>query len=121
MLQTPWFLAKPTKLTLLPLDHSAIYVDVSGELFQNQLQEWDLGPLGEFRFVASPALMHLFVITCFLAFVAPFGSFFVTGLKKALKADTLGSSFYSGGVSDRLDVVLILGLFFMIYINAVIY
>ena len=65
--------------------------------------------------------MHLFVITCFLGFVAPFGSFFVTGLKKTLKAETLGDSFYSGGVSDRLDVVLILGLFFMIYINSVIY
>ena len=101
----------------MPLDHTAMYIDASGELFKNQMQELNLGPLGEYRFVASPALMHLFVITCFLSFVAPFGSFFVTGLKKALKAETFGRTFYSGGVSDRLDVVLILGLFFMIYIN----
>ena len=94
MITTPWFLARPTRLTLVPLDASAVSFDASGELFEDSLKEWNLGPLGEFKFVTCPAMMHLFVITCFIAFVAPFGSFFVTGLKRALKAESLGETLY---------------------------
>lgn len=71
--------------------------------------------------MASPAYLHLFVITFFIAFVAPFGSFFVTGLKRAYRHETLGHTMYRGGVSDRLDCLLITGLFFMLYINSIIY
>lgn len=108
-------------MSLIPLDSSSMIVDVSGQLFFFHDHHWDLGPLGEYRFFASSAMIHLFVITSFIAFVAPFGSYLVGGLKQALKAENFGNSFYSRGVSDCLSVMVILGLFFTIYINSIIY
>lgn len=65
--------------------------------------------------------MHLFVITCFIAIVAPFGALFFTALKRALKAEQLGQIFTNGGVIDRVDCLLITGLFLFIYINFIVY
>jgi phosphatidate cytidylyltransferase len=65
--------------------------------------------------------MHLFAITCFVSLVAPLGSFFISGVKRALKLESLGGTLYQGGVIDRLDCILILGLFLFIYVNSVIY
>lgn len=62
-------------------------VDTSQDIFAIQLREWSLGPLGAYKFVASAAQIHLFAITCFVSIVAPLGSFFVSGLKRALKLE----------------------------------
>lgn len=65
--------------------------------------------------------MHLFMITCFVAMIAPFGSIFFTALKRALKTDKLGELFTNGGVIDRVDCLLITGLFMFIYISFIVY
>ena len=121
MTHSAWFVAQPTKLTMTPLDSTSLLVDVSGALWKSEHKHFNLGPLGEFNVFCSGAMMHLFVITCFVAFVAPFGSTFSMALKRALKSESLGDSLYHGGIVDRLDCIIVTGLFFMIYINAVVY
>ena len=65
--------------------------------------------------------MHLFVITLFIAFIAPFGGFFVAGLKRALRANQLGVTLHRGGVIDRIDCILVTGFFLLIYVNVLVY
>ena len=116
-----WFVAQPVALTLKPLDDSSLLVDVSTALWKTEYKHFNLGPLGEFNVFCSGAVLHLFVITCFVAFVAPFGSTFAMALKRALKTEVLGQSLYHGGVIDRMECMIVTGLFFLIYVNAVIY
>lgn len=65
--------------------------------------------------------MHIFWITCFIALVAPFGALFFTAMKRMLKAEQLGQIFTNGGVVDRVDCLIIMGLFLYIYIQYVVY
>lgn len=65
--------------------------------------------------------MHLFIITAFIAIVAPFGALFYSALKRALKAEQFSEMLTNGGVIDRVDGMLITGLFLFIYINYIIY
>ena len=62
--------------------------------------------------------MHLFIITVFIACIAPFGGYFVAGLKRALGANRLGQTLHKGGVLDRIECILVTGFFLLIYINA---
>jgi len=61
------------------------------------------------------------VITLFIAFIAPFGGFLYSGLKRALRANQLGMTLHKGGVIDRLDCLIVTGCFLMIYVNLLIY
>jgi phosphatidate cytidylyltransferase len=63
----------------------------------------------------------MFVFTVFIAFFAPFGGFFVSGLKRALKHKQLGLTLHKGGVIDRLDCAIILGFFMLVYVHGFIY
>lgn len=121
MLYFWWFNVSPIKVGMVPFDNSTIHIDTSASLFKLRQNHWQLGPLGDYQFVASPIQMHLFVITCFVAMIAPFGALFFTALKRALKAEQLGEMFTNGGVIDRADCLLITGLFMFIYINFIVY
>ena len=66
-------------------------------------------------------MIHLFVITLFIAFVAPIGGFFVSGIKRALKHKQLGLTLHKGGVIDRSDCLLVVGFFMLMYVNGFIY
>jgi len=60
--------------------------------------------------------VHIFWITCFIAVVAPFGALFFTAMKRMLKAEKLRKIFTSGSVVDRVDCLIVTGLFLYIYI-----
>jgi phosphatidate cytidylyltransferase len=90
MLNNYWFNVSPTKLGLTPFDYQSVHVDTSSNLFKIRPNHWEMGPIGELKFDASPIQIHLFVITCFVAIIAPFGALFFTALKRALKAEQLG-------------------------------
>ena len=77
--------------------------------------------IGSFEFTASQVQIHLFIITLFIALIAPFGGFFVAGLKRALRANQLGLTLHKGGVIDRIDCILCTGFFLCIYINVLVY
>jgi len=87
MLNFWWFNVSPIKLGLAPFDTSAIHIDTSAALFKQRMNHWALGPLGDYQFIASPIQIHLFIVTCFVAMIAPFGSIFFSALKRALKTD----------------------------------
>ena len=63
--------------------------------------------------------VHLFILTLFIALIAPFAGFFVAGLKRALRSDRLGVTLHKGGVIDRIDCILVTGFFLMVYMNVI--
>ena len=79
------------------------------------------GPLGSVEFTASQVQIHLFIITLFIAFIAPFAGFFIAGLKRALRARHLGVFNHRGGVIDRTECIIVTGIFLMIYVNVLVY
>ena len=114
----------PRRLTMIPFD-SSISVEPDVPMFTKSLQtiEWVkyFGMQEPIVFVASEFQVHLFVITVFIAFVAPFGGFLFSGLKRALRQSQLGITMFKGGVIDRLDCIIITGCFMLIYINMLVY
>lgn len=54
MLEHFWFNVSPIKLSFEPFDYSAVHVDTSGALFKPTMNHWQLGPIGDYQFVASP-------------------------------------------------------------------
>lgn len=54
MLNFWWFNVSPIKLSLTPFDTSAIHIDTSAALFKLRQNHWQMGPLGDYQFVASP-------------------------------------------------------------------
>ena len=108
-------------MSLKPFDYEALTIDMSGAMYKNQQYEWNLGPLGEYQFLAMPADMHLLAITIIAAFFASFARVFADGIKKALRVNSLGCTLYSGGVIDHFSGVMIVGIFMVIYVNQVIY
>merc|ERR1719181_1992588 len=58
-----------------------------------------------------PIQLHAIWLSLFASLVAPFGGFFASGIKRAYKLDDFASLIPGhGGVYDRLDCQLIMGL-----------
>lgn len=72
-------------------------------------------------FEATAVEAHLFVITIFCAMIAPFGGYFAFGLKRALRAQSLGQKAYKEEVIDKIDCLIVTGFFLIIYMNAIVY
>ena len=111
------------KISLEPFDRDAS-VTATGSLWQNNLRstryiDFD-GQVKSFQTDISLVAVHLFIVTLFIAFIAPFAGFFVAGLKRALRADRLGVTLHKGGVIDRTDCILVTGLFLMVYVNVIV-
>jgi phosphatidate cytidylyltransferase len=65
--------------------------------------------------------VHAMVMGVFASLVAPFGGFFASGLKRALKIKDFGTSIPGhGGFTDRMDCQLVMGFFAYIYLHYVI-
>eukprot|EP00326_Haptolina_ericina_P018155 CAMPEP_0181195858 /NCGR_PEP_ID=MMETSP1096-20121128/15127_1 /TAXON_ID=156174 ORGANISM="Chrysochromulina ericina, Strain CCMP281" /NCGR_SAMPLE_ID=MMETSP1096 /ASSEMBLY_ACC=CAM_ASM_000453 /LENGTH=205 /DNA_ID=CAMNT_0023285521 /DNA_START=351 /DNA_END=968 /DNA_ORIENTATION=- len=63
-----------------------------------------------------PIQLHALVLGLFASLVAPFGGFFASGIKRAYKLDDFASIIPGhGGVYDRVDCQLIMGLATSIY------
>jgi phosphatidate cytidylyltransferase len=70
-------------------------------------------------FIGPSALkIHGLVLASFASLVAPFGGFFASGFKRAFKIKDFGDSIPGhGGLTDRFDCMLIMGMFTYIYFN----
>ena len=113
----------PNRITLVPFDNTAHSL-ATGPIFEKNLQtlRWPQAfGFEPIEFVASQLQLHLFVITIFVAFVAPFGGFLFAGLKRAMRSSQLSITVYKGGVIDRLDCILITGCFMLIYMSMLVY
>ncbi|KAF7456327.1 cytidine diphosphate-diacylglycerol synthase [Cryptosporidium felis] len=78
--------------------------------------------LGENQIHISDSQLHAITIGIFAAFVAPFGGFFASGLKRALRIKDFGSAIPGhGGITDRFDCQILTGMFTYLYIRAFIF
>ncbi len=62
---------------------------------------------------------HSLILALFASTIGPFGGFFASGLKRAIKIKDFGNSIPGhGGVSDRMDCQVIMGAFTYFYLNS---
>ena len=73
----------------------------------------------QFNFTASPVQIYMFVLTMFVAFISPFGGFLIAGLKRALRSKQRHR--LHGGVIDRLDCILVVGFFMLMFVPRIVY
>jgi len=63
-----------------------------------------------------PVQLHALVLATFASIIAPFGGFFASGFKRAFKIKDFGETIPGhGGVADRMDCQLIMGVFAFVY------
>lgn len=64
----------------------------------------------------SPIQWHGLALALFASIIAPFGGFFASGFKRAFDIKDFGASIPGhGGVTDRMDCQILMGLFVFVY------
>ena len=121
LVKLDWLKQTPSHITFNLRDAGASHTE-DGPLFESNPRHLNIGgPIGSLEFTASQVQIHLFIITLFIAFIAPFAGFFIAGLKRALRAQHLGAFNHRGGVIDRTECIIVTGIFLMIYVNVLVY
>ncbi|CAA9990509.1 cytidine diphosphate-diacylglycerol synthase [Plasmodium knowlesi strain H] len=70
------------------------------------------------RIYYTNMVLHGLVLSLFAAFLAPFGGFFASGFKRALKIKDFGHAIPGhGGATDRFDCQVFIGMFTYIYLK----
>lgn len=65
---------------------------------------------------------HAVVLAAFASLLAPFGGFFASGLKRAFKLKDFGTLIPGhGGMTDRMDCQIIMGMFTFVYLESYVY
>ena len=84
------------------------------------LQKYNLG--GGTGISLSTAQMHAGTIALFAAVIAPFGGFFASGLKRALKLKDFAESIPGhGGFADRFDCHFVISFITYFYLTQFVY
>ena len=74
--------------------------------------------LGGTTVASSEFELHLLVITVFVAFVAPFGGFLFSGLKRAMRQASKDNNVnFEGGVISRIECIIVTGCFMLAYMH----
>eukprot|EP00216_Chloropicon_sp_CCMP2111_P005557 CAMPEP_0198247090 /NCGR_PEP_ID=MMETSP1446-20131203/46300_1 /TAXON_ID=1461542 ORGANISM="Unidentified sp, Strain CCMP2111" /NCGR_SAMPLE_ID=MMETSP1446 /ASSEMBLY_ACC=CAM_ASM_001112 /LENGTH=470 /DNA_ID=CAMNT_0043931415 /DNA_START=190 /DNA_END=1602 /DNA_ORIENTATION=+ len=83
------------------------------------LSQFELWPIdSETTFMVKPIMFHGAILAVFASLIAPFGGFFASGVKRALKIKDFGHSIPGhGGLTDRMDCQIVMGLFSYVYLN----
>ncbi|KAG8935448.1 hypothetical protein FRC01_000055 [Tulasnella sp. 417] len=67
----------------------------------------------------APFQIHTLVMAIFASLVAPFGGFFASGFKRAFNLKDFGDSIPGhGGLTDRMDCQLLMGMFAYVYYSS---
>ncbi|KAM3134400.1 hypothetical protein pb186bvf_013513 [Paramecium bursaria] len=65
--------------------------------------------------------LHSLVLSLFASLVAPFGGFFASGFKRAIKIKDFGDVIPGhGGITDRMDCQILTGMFTYLYLHQII-
>lgn len=68
------------------------------------------------NYPVSEMQLHAMIMAVFASFIAPFGGFFASGFKRALKIKDFGDAIPGhGGFTDRMDCQLLMGSFSYVY------
>lgn len=71
---------------------------------------------GVTKVLLAPVQLHALVMGLFASVIAPFGGFFASGFKRAFKVKDFGTLIPGhGGLTDRMDCQLLMGLFVYVY------
>jgi len=63
-----------------------------------------------------PVQLHSLALATFASLICPFGGFFASGCKRALKIKDFGESIPGhGGIADRMDCQMLMGMFVHVY------
>jgi phosphatidate cytidylyltransferase len=72
-------------------------------------------------YTIMPLQLHAVSLALFAALIAPFGGFFASGFKRALRVKDFGDSIPGhGGLTDRMDCQVVMAVFSYIYIDAIV-
>lgn len=64
---------------------------------------------------------HSLVLSLFASVIAPFGGFFASGFKRAIKVKDFADIIPGhGGLTDRMDCQILMGMFSYLYLHQVI-
>lgn len=67
----------------------------------------------------APIQIHSLAFAVFSSVIAPFGGFFASGVKRAFKIKDFADSIPGhGGVTDRMDCQVLMGLFAYMYVSS---
>jgi len=79
------------------------------------------GALDLFHKSANGSLTRFACTQMFAAVIAPFGGFFASGFKRALRVKDFGDSIPGhGGLTDRMDCQVVMAVFSYIYIDSIV-
>jgi phosphatidate cytidylyltransferase len=91
---------------------------VAPDIYTQKYYDLPIGILGTTQVLMSPAQIHSIVIAIFAAFIAPFGGFLASGLKRGLKIKDFAASIPGhGGLADRFDCHIVCAFFVYIYLT----
>ena len=69
----------------------------------------------------APIQLHALSYAVFAALIAPFGGFFASGFKRALKLKDFGDSIPGhGGLTDRMDCQVVMAVFSYTYLSSIV-
>jgi len=112
--QMPFLICPCESLKLLSLDTLSLTCDIPPVFVPKQYTlTWLSGLVAQGEVVAwlLPIQLHALALGAFASVVAPFGGFFASGIKRAYSLDDFASIIPGhGGVYDRVDCQLIMGL-----------
>jgi len=78
-------------------------------ILPDSVADWEMQPMDE----------HVLWMSIFASIVAPFGGFFASGFKRAFKIKDFGNSIPGhGGITDRMDCQIMMGMFVFFYYQA---
>mmetsp|Transcript_4498 Transcript_4498/g.7921 ORF Transcript_4498/g.7921 Transcript_4498/m.7921 type:complete len:430 (-) Transcript_4498:244-1533(-) len=93
-----------------------VYTDITNVLGEGIV---DLLPESMRSIQIQPMDEHVFWMAMFASIVAPFGGFFASGFKRAFKIKDFGDSIPGhGGITDRMDCQIMMGMFVYVYYQA---
>jgi len=110
-----------TPLTITAQDALA-YVPVTrdlGQLFGRLVPGWLGERVAGWSVEILPVQIHAVAVSLFASLIAPFGGFFASGFKRAFQIKDFGDSIPGhGGMTDRMDCQIVMGVFVYVYLHS---
>lgn len=127
LLENPWCMQVPISMSMIPFDAESSKL-ADGPLYEKGMSSLLLPEMlgsKQINFIASDFMLHLFVITLFIAFVAPFAAYLFYAVKQAaaatLHSESKKNPEKSHLFSRSVDMLLVTGCFMLFYINSLDY